>query len=211
LTDQLFGNRPSRSLKKELEMQRAMLTVATVMVVVLLSAATKEPQVYRNEEFGIMLPVPYGALLCPTPDDEHDHGPTVLLGTNVVKKNACSDMAHSRSIDIFAGYNAADATKKLQDYFKSECTTETVKTRCRPAPSNLQIDRLPSMSGRMNLSDGWIDIIVVTQAGKPDPDFDASVPSVNYDLRLHTTTKHLKDDLPIFRKVLETVKLSPAT
>ncbi|MFZ0519725.1 MAG: hypothetical protein WAL95_01800 [Candidatus Acidiferrales bacterium] len=66
-----------------------------------------------------------------------------------------------------------------------------------------------SKAGRVNRADGWIDIFVVTQAGKPDPQFDASVPSVSYDLSLHTTGRHLDEDLRTFREVLSTVKLSP--
>lgn len=56
--------------------------------------------------------------------------------------------------------------------------------------------------------DGWIDIFVVTQAGEPDPDFDASVPSVNYDLSLHTKPNHLDADLRVFRTVLQMIRLS---
>jgi hypothetical protein len=187
-------------------MQRAMLLFIAIMVTVLLPAATKEPQTYRNEEFGITLPVPEGTVLCPTPKGEHDHGAAILLGTNGGK--ACSDLAHGRRIDIFAGPNASYVTKELRDYLKWECTYG-VKSPCLPAPGNLEIAGLPSMAGRMNHPDGWIDIVVVTQAGKPDPAFDASVPSLNYDLSLHTTSAHLKDDLPIFREVLKTIKLSP--
>lgn len=61
----------------------------------------------------------------------------------------------------------------------------------------------------MNRTDGWIDIIVVTQAGKADPNWDATAPSVNYDLSLHTTGRYLNKDLRTFRAVLNTVRLSP--
>jgi hypothetical protein len=68
---------------------------------------------------------------------------------------------------------------------------------------------MATKAGKVDRSDGWIDIIVVTQAGKPDPDFDPHVPSVNYDLTLHAKSRYLEEDLRIFRVVLSTVRLSP--
>jgi hypothetical protein len=56
---------------------------------------------------------------------------------------------------------------------------------------------------------GSIQILVVTQAGKPDPDFDASVPSINYALSLYTDASHLDEDLAVFRAVLNAVKIAP--
>lgn len=180
---------------------------AAVVVAALVSAATDKPQVYRNEEFGITLSVSKELLLCPTPNDEHDHGPVLLLGTT--KTNDCSDIASHRSIDVFASFNEIEDTKTLPKFLKSECTG-AFKGKCLPAPPHLDIDGMRSAAARVNHSDGWIDILVVTQAGKPDPLFDASVPSINYDLHLHTRPEHLEKDLRVFRSVLETIRLSPA-
>jgi hypothetical protein len=48
-------------------LSRAMLVAfAAVGVAALLSAATDKPQICRNEEFGITLSMPDGALLCPS-------------------------------------------------------------------------------------------------------------------------------------------------
>jgi hypothetical protein len=80
---------------------------------------------------------------------------------------------------------------------------------CGPAPADLTVNGLPSEAARINPSNGWIEIIVVTQAGKPDPDFDASVPSINYNLSLYTDASHLDEDLTVFRAVLKAVKLDP--
>lgn len=55
--------------------------------------------VYRNEEFGITLNVPAGALLCTQPADQHDHGPHMLLGTH--DKKTCGEFQHTRYIDVF--------------------------------------------------------------------------------------------------------------
>ena len=179
---------------------------ATLIVVAmaLVSAATAEPQGYRNEEFGIAVSAPTGTLLCPTLED--DHGPIFILGPAQTK--ACDDVEYNRSIIVFAGYNAYVGTKRLDDFFRWECAN-LVKRRCRPAPSGLQITGLPSEAGRVNHADGWIDILVVTQAGKPDPNFDASVPLINYDLRLHTKARFLNEDLRTFRAVVRTIQLYP--
>jgi hypothetical protein len=172
----------------------------------LTSAATKS-EVYRNDEFGIVLPVPDGLRLCPTPTSEHDHGPVLIVGNTSEK--VCHDPEHSRAIHIFAGYNAADVTKKLHDFLTWECV-HIAGTPCRPAPKGLKISGLSSEAARAEYRDGWIDIIVVTQAGKPDPAFDASVPSINYSVRLHTMPDRLEQDLRVFRLVLTAVQLSPA-
>lgn len=177
-----------------------------VVAAALLSAATVKPADYRNEEFGIAIPVPKSALLCAIPENQHDHGPVFILGTTRTK--ACVDLDHNRAIVIFAGYNAADVTKKLHDFLKWECAN-VANGSCQPAPSGLQITRLPSDAARVNRPDGWIDIIVVAQAGKPDPAFDPSVPSINYELRLHTKARYLDEDLRTFRAVLATTRLSP--
>ena len=66
-----------------------------------------------------------------------------------------------------------------------------------------------TMAGRVNHPDGWIDVVVVTQAGEPDPSWDAAAPSMNYQLTLHTTSAHFTEDLGRFREMLQTVKLSP--
>jgi len=176
---------------------------AFVVVAALGNAATGRPQIYRNEEFGITLPMPLSALPCPEPENEHIHGPVMLLGTGEAK--GCSDLKHSRSILIYASYNVSDDTKKLQDFLKWQCGGP-----CLPPPSGLCVMGLTSAAARANHSEGWIDIIVVTQAGKPDPNIDPSVPLINYDLRLHTRPEHLKEDLRVFRTVSQTIRLSPA-
>ena len=180
---------------------------AVLLILLLLqSARAVGPQVYRNGEFGVTIPIPTNALLCSFPEDEHDHGPLLLLGGADPK--ACDDQERSRYIVIFASYNAVDATKRLGDYLASECTG-IGRGPCRLAPRDLQIAGMRSKAGRVNRTDGWIDIFVVTQAGKPDPQFDATVPSVNYELMLHTSARHLDEDLHTFREVLSTVRLSP--
>ena len=183
------------------------LGLGLIVVATLLGVATVKPRGYRNEEFGIALPVPRGILLCPIREDRSDHGPHFLLGAAGVK--SCSDFGKTRFIDIFASYNAVDATKKLHDFLTSICT-DVGGGPCVQAPAGLSIKGLRSAAARVNRSDGWIDIIVVAQGGKPDPAFDPTIPSINYDLSLHTRPENLEEDLRVFRSVLQTVQLRPA-
>lgn len=189
-------------------MVRSILVAAAVMVLAAsLNAATDKPQIYRNEEFGITLPVPEGVLLCPNPGSEHDHGPVMVLDRSGEK--GCNDAEGGRIIEVFASFNAMRATKTLNKLLQSQCI-DIAKGKCQSAPPQTTLKGLLSMAARVNRTDGWIDIFVVTQAGKPDPAFDASVPSINYVLWLHTRPEYLEKDLGIFRLVLGTIRLSPA-
>jgi hypothetical protein len=170
------------------------------------SVQAPKTQVYRNDEFGITVPVPEGTLFCVPRKDQHDHGPIFLPGSS--DPSACDDIDHNRYVLIFASYNAIRDTKRLHDFFKDQCTG-IGGGPCHQAPEGLRIPGMATKVGRVNRPDGWIDIIVVTQAGKPAPDFDPSVPSVNYDLTLHTKPRYLEEDLRVFRAVLSAVRLSP--
>jgi hypothetical protein len=183
-------------------------TRASLFLIALLSlsAAAAGPQAYRNDELGITAPVPKGTLLCLFPEDQHDHGAVFLIGN--ADENGCYDMPHNRYVVVFASYNAVEETKKLHDFLKEQCTG-IGGGPCRPAPNGLRVDGMSTKAARVNRSDGWIDIIVVTQAGKPDPACDRSVPSINYDVGVHTSAPYLDEDLRIFRAVLKTVRLAP--
>jgi hypothetical protein len=162
--------------------------------------------VYRNKEYGIFLPIPSGAWLCPVPDDQTHHGAEFLLGTQ--DASLCKSSSGKRWISIFAGYNAAEVSKTLHAFLKWQCVNEANES-CGQAPAGLSINGLSTEAARIDHPDGSITIIVVTQAGKPDANFDASVPSINYDLSLHTNASHLDEDLAVFRAVLHTAKIAP--
>lgn len=166
---------------------------------------------YRNHEFGIVLPIPPGTLPCMPPVYEgngHDHGPQILLGTD--DASLCSKSSGKRYVDVFASYNASDETKTLHALLESACEFE-VNRACSPAPAGLRFSGLKSDAGRLDRTDGSIEVIVVAQAGKPDPNFDASVPSINYELSLDTDMRHLDEDLVVFRTLLKTIRITPPT
>jgi hypothetical protein len=208
-SDLPFAMKPAMSLRHcyGVRDMRLICVLTFVVAGVMLSVATGDTNIYRNKEFGIILPVPSEALLCPVPKGEHDHGPYMLLGSVDVK--GCHDLEHSRSIDVFASYNVSDETKHLPEFLKTQCF-DVAGGPCRPAPEGLRLTGLSSKAARVDRPDGWIDIIVVTQAGKPDPAFDPSVPSINYALFLRTKSNYLVDDIRVFRRVLQGIQLPAA-
>jgi hypothetical protein len=164
-----------------------------------------ESEVYSNPEFGIYARVPSEGSLCHTLKDEHDHGFGILLGGGSAK--ACHEDARHRSVWLFAFFNALDDTKHLPGLLRMGC--DAAGGHCQPGPADLQIAGLKSVTGRVNLTDGWVVLIVATQAGAPDA-FEPNEPSVNYLFSLRTNREHLDQDLKVFRTILQTVKLSPA-
>lgn len=179
------------------------------LVTVWLVPGNARPRLYRNVEFGMTMPIPDGVVACTAPPGEHDQGPTFLLGH--AAKKACNDLnriERSRYIEVFAGYNAVNATKTLPRFFRSQCRA-TGGVTCSAAPTEIRIPHMRTMAGEVAQPNGWLDVILVVQAGKPDTAFDPNVPFVNYDLRLHTRREDLRNDLSIFREVLRTIRLSP--
>ena len=172
------------------------------------AGAASHPEIYRNPEFGITLPVPSGALLCAVPTDAHgvEHGAQLLLGTQ--DATLCRRWSGKRYMNVFASYNVSDDTKTLHDSLDWSCQSQ-VKKACSPAPADLHVPGMKTEAGRLDRPDGSIEIIVVAQAGKPDPDGDPSVPLMNYDFNLNTDAQHLDTDLKIFRRMLNTVKIGP--
>ncbi|HEY6467019.1 MAG TPA: hypothetical protein VIY69_13560 [Candidatus Acidoferrales bacterium] len=182
--------------------------ISLILLGALISSASLGDQkrtVYRNDEFGITLKVPQDALLCAQPTGEHDHGPSMLLGTDDLK--GCGDLENRRSIWVFGSYNINDEAKSLGRFLRWLCSDEQGRG-CDTAPSGLRVTGLPSMAGEASHA-GWIDIIVGTKAGKPDPTFDPSVPSMNYTIQLHTEKQYLAEDLRVFRTVVRTIRIAP--
>jgi hypothetical protein len=123
-----------------------------------------------------------------------------------------SDLRQKRWISIFGEYNEGETLYALFDRL---CTDDQLELKepgavCSRAPADLSVNGLPGEVARINHSNGAIEITVVTQAGKPNPDLNPSVPSFNYILSLNTDASHLDEDLAVFRAVLNAVKLDPA-
>jgi hypothetical protein len=174
------------------------------------AGAVSQRTVYRNREYGIVLPVPSGSLACIPPvyvGNGADHGPQILLGTD--DATLCAKSSGKRFVDIFASYTVTDREKTLHGNLELACDAIEAKRACSPAPPGLYIKGLKTESGRLDLSDGSIEIVLVTMAGKPAADFDPSVPSICYSLTLNTDKQHLDEDLVAFRVILNTTRIPP--
>jgi hypothetical protein len=173
------------------------------------ASAISQSALYRNDEYQIILPIPPGTLPCIPPayvGNGADHGPQILLGTNDAR--LCSQSSGKRYVNVFASYNSSYPPMSLQTLLETECQSSD-KATCTPAPADLRFHGMKSVAGRSNRSDGSIEIIVATQAGKLDSAVDSSAPSINYEMFLHTDLQHFDDDLVLFRTLLKTIKIAP--
>lgn len=174
--------------------------------------AASPPKFYRNNEFGVRVPVPKEGFLCASPKDEHDHGFAILLGGG--RSEDCRGDGRHRSVVLFAFYNVLeDDTEHLPGLLKMGCegrqSGRGISGGCPSGPAGLEIPGLAIATGTVKSPDGWIDLVVVTQAGEPTAD-EPNKPLVNYIFSLCTRPEHLDEDLKVFRIILQTVKLPSA-
>jgi hypothetical protein len=135
-----------------------------------------------------------------------DHGRQFFFKPTSVED--CNSGGCDRYIAVDAYYNTTNDTAKLHDLLEHECTVFG-GVECLQPPPDLQIKGLKCESARVKLPNGKVEILVVTQSGKPAPDFDASVPSINYSICLLTSEEHLEEDMRFFRIILKTIQISP--
>jgi hypothetical protein len=205
---------PEQETKQSIRSRKMRVSRVLIGLVIACSAASAAPRksVYRNKQYGIYLHIPRGAWLCPYVGGS-DHGPGFLLGSE--DASFCrGDSRQRRGIVIFGEYDLGEETDTPRTFLGWLCANDPIDwpdpgAACSPAPADLSVNGLPSRAARINHSNGTIEIIVVTQAGAPDPNFDAAVPSFNYDMRLDTDASHLDADLAVFRAVLKALKIAP--
>lgn len=166
-----------------------------------------QTRVYRNREFGYMVPIPRGLyLFSPHETNGIDHGRQLFFKPTRVED--CNNGGCDRYIEFDAFFNTVEDTAKLHDFLNHACTVFGGR-ECLPPPDDLKIEGLVCESARVDLPKEKIEFLVVTQAGKPSPDFDPTVPSINYSIVLLTTKEHLESDLQFFRIILKTIRISP--
>jgi hypothetical protein len=171
-------------------------------------ALIAQTKVYRNRDFGIVVPIPHGLyLFSPHKMTGIDHGRQFFSKPTRIED--CNSGGCDRYIAVDAYFNATDDTAKLHDFLEHECTVFG-GVECLQPPEDLRIHGLASESARVKLPNDKVEILVVTQAGRPAPDFDATVPSINYSICLLTSEEHLEADLRFFRAILKTIRISPA-
>lgn len=189
---------------------------ATIAVMLFDPTPSSAEAVYVNPEFGLYVPIPEGLQMCEHPYldfqevVEHNHGTSIFL--DPADSQSCAavdidnsvDIEHGRAIFVSAWYNATDFTRTLKLFRRNECENQ----HCLPAPKGLSFPKSRSASYRVNGRDGWIDIVVLTQAGHDDFGFPGDPQfAVNYIATLHTDRAHFAADLGLFREHLEMLRL----
>lgn len=187
-----------------MQLMRVIPLLALIALSIPSNAQTK---VYRNREFGMAIPIPRGLYLFrPHEMNGVDHGRQFFFKPTSVED--CNNGGGDRYIGVAGYYNTIDDTAQLHDFLEHECTVFG-GVACLQPPEGLKVKGLASESATVKLPNGNVEILVVTQAGKPASDFKASVPSINYSLCLLTSEGHLDADLRFFRTILKTIRISP--
>ncbi|MGB6745437.1 MAG: hypothetical protein WBE38_17455 [Terracidiphilus sp.] len=188
---------------------KALKVLIGFLILCAVADASTHRTVYRNVDYGITLPVPSAVQMCPvSSSDRTHHGATFLLGTKDISQ--CKSSSAKRWVAVWAQFNASEDTKTLHSFLQWQCQYEA-KGQCLAPPEGLQLNGLPSEAARVNLPDGSIEILIVTQAGRPDSTFDSTVPANNYELSLHTNASSFDQDMAIFREILGSIKIAPNT
>jgi hypothetical protein len=186
---------------------RWLRVVSLIFLFTLPLGVAAQSNVYRNHQFGYEVPIPTGLyLFSPHEMNGVDHGRQLFFKPTKVED--CNHGRCDRYIEFDAYYNVSDKTLKLHDFFENECTVFGGK-KCLPPPDDLKIEGLPCESAKVNLPDGRIEFLVVTQAGKPIPNYNPTVPSINYSVILLTTKEHMDEDMKFYRLILETIRIAP--
>jgi hypothetical protein len=186
---------------------RLMQLVPLLVLTALPAQSLAQTNVYYNRQFGFSVPIPQGLyLFSPHQMTGMDHGRQFFFKPTSVED--CNNGGCDRYIAVDAYYNSIEDTAKLHDFLKNECTVFG-GPKCLQAPKDLTNKKMASESARADLPNGRVEILVVTQAGKPNPNVDDAAPSINYSIYLLTTKEHLEQDLLPFRVILRTIRISP--
>ncbi len=153
---------------------------------------------YKNEEFQFNVETPDNAPLCKAQPGERNHGLDIFLDHG---SSSCRELMTRPFIGIYADYNAefspnASEESRLQCSYLGQDVSD--------APVDLSFGSYQSASCRVDHSDEWVDIFVVTQSGKwpAGGGNDNPTPYFNYKALLHTTRGRLREDLLQFRNIL---------
>ncbi len=176
---------------------------ALPLIVTATLAFSAGAETYENREFGFSVETG-GRPICVGEPYEHHHGVDLFLDSG---PEGCDHLDDRPFIGINGDYNAAfmsNAEAVANDFCRSR------KGSFLDAPDMLPFDNHATKSCRVDRDDGWIDIVVVTQAwewpGKHiEPEDDLAW--VNYTALLHTNAQRFDKDLAIFRSVLNSIHI----
>lgn len=157
---------------------------------------------YTNVEYGFQVDLSDGGSVCGAESYQHDVGILIYLDH---QPGLCADRLIRPFIAVSANYNAVFAETALAA-LPGPCNGVTGKAVS--APVDLRIARRPSALCVRDGDDGWIDLLILTQAGSwpgahTSPE-DATA-LVDYNVWLHTTPQQLAHDMSQLRAVMQRI------
>lgn len=178
---------------------RCLLFVASVAVTTPMAAGA---DIYDGREaWGATFPYPPGLSDCIGVYYGQNHGPIMFLDPSDTRQCDDDGNKHRRVISMFNFYNTTEDTATLRDLLDFTC-----EKKCVPLKNGPAFNGFPSLSGRSDHDDGWIELAVVTHGGR-DRFGDENV--VNYTLWLWTDRQHFEADFRLFKSILASISLKP--
>lgn len=174
--------------------------VLAVLCVASVTAASSNslPRV-QNKEFGLSAELPGGAVMC-----REGHGFSFLLTPHLKR---CKSRVPQPYIAFFGDYNVLGYTTPGQS-LSNLCPKKGGKVE--KAVGDLSFPGRGSVACELREKRGWIDFYVQTLGGKwPDEKSRSGGAYIVYTAQLHTRRNRVKKDIETFRRILETVELSP--
>ena len=161
---------------------------------------------FENKEYSFRVSIPNGLPVCVGESGTHPHG----VGTRLDKKS-CDEKESGPAFSIWADYNAAfqvNALVRLQN--GTSCGNSTVAWAQQAWQS---IGGLKTAMCQVQHSDGKVEIVLASQAGRWGPSFgdEKDLPRINYTVYLYTTKSRMNDDIELFRAFLKSIKISEAS
>ncbi|WP_119419364.1 hypothetical protein [Desertibaculum subflavum] len=164
-------------------------------------------ETYRNPEYGFAVELPPGLPTCRRPIGEPDQGIAVFLDAG---PGGCISAGARPLVTLFGRYNA-DHRPSPEAELRRVCAL--LPGRQMPAPPDLTIGDLDSAACRVNRTGGWVDILVVAQAGARPETMGATgtiaqaTPFINYTALLHTHIRRLDRDIDTLRLLLDRISI----
>lgn len=157
----------------------------------------------ENKEFGFILKVPSGEVICTEGSGGHHHGFSFLLQPN---RRGCKSSIPQRYVGIYGDYNVLN--------FRSP--DQWLHILCQQKQPSLEPKVLVHLTFPQRKSaacikhdkNGWVDVFVTAQAGRwPGNDSSSQTPYINYTAQLHTTSARFNEDMKKFREILSGVEI----
>lgn len=160
------------------------------------------PPTVVNSEFKFSASVPATMISCEAASGSHPHSFTILLSPG---RQGCSSSTPQPYVGLFGDYYIA------YDRASAQALNLLCPRSQDAVPGELQNLGFPGHASavcRRDHRNGWVDVLVIAQAGSWPDKGNSDVPHINYTAQLHTSLARLTGDLDAFKKILATMNIS---